>query len=134
MEKIFQKESNIGGKRVFINLTNHPSSAWGTEQIREAENYGEIADFPFHNIPVDISDTELDALVDEYYARIMEQSDPIVMLQGEFVFVYRLANRLKEAGIPVFSACTDRIVSEEVQPDGSIIKTSHFRYGGLREY
>ena len=134
MEKVFQEESNIGGKRVFINLTNHPSSAWGTEQEREAKNYGEIIDIPFPSIPVDINDTELNALVDKYYVHIKKQPYPVVMLQGEFVFVYRLVNRLKEVGIRVFSACTERIVSEDTKPDGSVVKTSRFQYRGLREY
>ena len=132
MEKVF--ENNVGRKSVFINLTNHHSSLWGKEQIQDAEKYGDITDLAFPGIPVDISDPELNALVDEYYKNISEYSEPVVMLQGEFVFVYRLVKRLKEAGIRVFSACTERIVSQEIKPDGSVIKTSSFHYGGLREY
>lgn len=134
MEMIFDDNINIGRKSVFINLTNHPSSTWGREQICDAENYGEITDLTFPYIPLDISNTELNTLVDEYFTCIKAYYNPVVMLQGEFVFVYRLVNRLKAAGIPVYSACTKRIVSEIKQQDGSIIKTSRFNYGGLREY
>ena len=134
MKKVFQEKSNIGGKRVFINLTNHPSSSWGIEQTQDAKKYGDIVDIAFPDIPVDISDPDLKALVEEYLNRVKTYDDPVVMLQGEFVFVYRLVNRLKEAGIRVVSACTERIVSEDTKPDGSVVKTSHFQYRGLREY
>lgn len=63
MEKVFQEKSNIGGKRVFINLTNHPSSLWGIEQTQDAEKYGDVVDIAFPAIPVDISDPDLNDLV-----------------------------------------------------------------------
>lgn len=132
MEKVF--ENNVGRKSVFINLTNHPSSLWGKEQIQDAEKYGDITDLAFPNITVDISDPELNDLIEKYFNLVKTYDDPVVLLQGEFVFVYRLVNRLKGAGIPVLSACTERVAHEEIKEDGSVIKTSGFRYGGLREY
>lgn len=122
------------GKCVFINLSNHPSSEWGSGQTEDARKYGDIVDIPFPKIPADITDPQLNALVEQYFEKVMQYENPAVMLQGEFVFVFRLVTRLKREGIRVFSGSTERKGTEERLADGSIRKESVFEYCGLREY
>ena len=125
---------DFGGKHVFINLSNHPSSQWGDAQRQDALAYGEIIDLAYPQIPITIENDAMDALVSSYYDQIVRYDKPVVMLQGEPVFAYRLTNRLKEAGIKVLASCTERVATEEMMDDGSIRKVSNFCYGGMREY
>lgn len=122
------------GERVFINLSNHPSANWDSMQSGDALKYGRIVDMPFPLITVDITEEKMEALVEQYYDRIMQYKNPVVMLQGEFVFVYRMVARLKDASVRVFCACTERRSVEEKLADGSVRKISYFEYSGLREY
>ena len=84
---------------MFINLSNHPVGSWSKEQIEATKIYGEIIEYPFPQIPVSVSDEEMNRLVSKYFELIMKHDQPVVMLQGEFVFVFRLVTRLKKAGI-----------------------------------
>lgn len=89
---------------------------------------------PFPQIPALLSNEEMDRLVQEYYDRILQYDQPTVMIQGEFVFVFRLVTLLKKAGIKAVAGCTERIAQETVRPDGSKIKISEFRFVCYREY
>ena len=51
-------------------------------------------------------------MVDEYYNSIIAHEDPVVMVPGESVFVFRLVTRLKTAGITAVAACSVRKVTE----------------------
>ena len=134
MYKGIYKQGNNGGKRVFVNLSNHPSDQWGEAQRQDALCYGEIIDLPYPQIPVKIENDAMETLVSDYYDQIVRLDKPVVMLQGEAVFAFRLANRVKEAGIQVLASCTERVSEEERLEDGSIRKVSRFQYGGMREY
>lgn len=118
----------------FVNLSNHPSKGWPEAQILAAETYGEIIDMPFPTIPVNYSSAQLDDLVDQYRRKILTLEHPTVMLQGEFVFTYRLVTALQKDGISCISACTERIAVENANSDGSVSKKSVFRFTGFRPY
>ena len=49
--------------RYFINLSNHPSAAWGADQLAAAAQYGTIVDVPFPNIDPTLSTEEVLRLV-----------------------------------------------------------------------
>lgn len=119
---------------MFINLSNHPSSLWSRQQLAAAEAYGEVVDVPFPLISPYASEEEIDALVADYRERIVAYEKPVVMLQGEFVFTYRLVKRLKEEGVLVLASCTDRKTVEKQEADGSTTKTSVFEFVGFRAY
>ena len=119
---------------MFINLSNHPVGSWSKEQIEATKIYGEIIEYPFPQIPVSISDEEMNRLVSKYFELIMQHDQPVVMLQGEFVFVFRLVTRLKKAGIKVLAACSERVATEVEGANGSRIKTSEFRFACYREF
>ena len=97
---------------MFLNISNHKSENWSVNQINEAEKYGKIIDIPFPAVNPRESDEYMDDLVDEYYQKVMEYEKPTVMVQGEFVFTYRLVNQLKQAGIKVVASCSERRVTE----------------------
>lgn len=119
---------------MFINLSNHPSEMWSEKQKTEAKKYGEICDIAFPGVRPEAKGEEINQLVESYIQKIMKYNQPIVMVQGEFVFTYRLVNKLKERGIKVVSACSERVVSESYEKDGTSRKESIFQFVQFREY
>ena len=119
---------------MFLNISNHKSENWSVNQINEAEKYGKIIDIPFTAVNPRESDEYMDDLVDEYYQKVMEYEKPTVMVQGEFVFTYRLVNQLKQAGIKVVASCSERRVTEEIDENGCTIRRSQFEFVKFREY
>ena len=52
---------------MFINISNHPSSDWGTEQISKAKEYGEIVDVTFPEIDPTWNQFKILELCNEYF-------------------------------------------------------------------
>ena len=119
---------------MLINLSNHPSSLWSKQQLAAAEQYGEVVDIPFPLISPYASEEEIETLVEDYRQRVLAYEKPVVMLQGEFVFTYRLVKQLKKDGILVLASSTDRKTVENQETDGSTTKTSVFEFVGFRAY
>ena len=118
----------------FINLSNHSSDKWGAAQRSAAEVYGNIVDIPFPQIDPKADSYGIDGLVSKYLGIILENEAAAVMLQGEFVFTYRLVRALKERGIKVLSACSERRVVERVDAEGKTQRVSEFEFVQFREY
>lgn len=55
---------------MFINVSNHPSGKWGTDQHRAAAQYGEIVDLPFPAIEPTLDREAVKALAEDYYTHI----------------------------------------------------------------
>lgn len=119
---------------VFINLSNHPSKKWNENQLKEAREYGEIIDMPFPAIDPYCEDDDIDKIVDEYFEKIMKYEKPVVMLQGEYLFTYRLVHKLKDAGIMVLAGCSDRRTIEYVNENGMTARKSEFEFVEFKEY
>ena len=119
---------------MFINLSNHALQNWSTKQKEEAEKYGELIDLPFPNISPYADSVEIDRLVEKYFNKGMGYHNPVVMLQGEFIFTFRLATKLKAAGIKVVAGRSERIVVESVNSEGIPVKKSEFHFAGFMEY
>ncbi len=99
---------------MLLNLSNHPSHKWTPEQQQAArEQYCDITDIPFPNIPPEATEEELGQLVEAYVEKIKGRQPAAVHLMGEMTFTYRLVQRLKEAGIPCVASTTHRIVEEK---------------------
>lgn len=118
----------------FINCTNHPSTGWNRDQMKEAEKYGQVVDYPFPRVLSDQTDEELDRDADEVVKEMLTMSPATVLCQGDFVMTYKLILRLKENNIKVMAAYSDREVVEKLQADGSVMKKTIFRFAGFREY
>ena len=126
---------------MLINFTNHPSDRWTDDQKNCAiELYGAVKDLPFPAVPTGAGATEVigmaDGIIDKILAMKEENSASeafAVMAQGEFTLTYAVVSRLRNLGITVLSAVTERISTEEVV-NGEVRKTAIFRFAGFREY
>ncbi len=118
----------------FINVSNHKSESWSKAQLEKAMEYGSITDIPFPDVDPLWSNEKIDEVVKKYFDIITSYDAPVAMVQGEFIFSFRLITRLKEAGIPVVAACAKRISEEHTAPDGSTVKTAKFVFGTFKEY
>ena len=118
----------------FINLTNHPSAGWSEKQLRAAQAYGTVVDLPFPRVSPAWTDGEIDRVAGEYLDLILRRGNPVVLLQGDFLFTYRLIRLLKKADIRVVTACCERKAAETVCPDGTVRKSSVFEFDSFKEY
>ena len=116
-------------EKVLINFSNHPSEYWCPEQIRQAELYGKIMDVPFPSVDPQANETEIGKIGKEYVQQIMNYHPVAVLCQGEFTLAYFVICHLKENGIPVLAACSERKVIEEGK-----VRQSIFEFVRFREY
>lgn len=121
-------------KKTFVNHTNHPSERWGDEQLAAAKNFGELVDVPFPAINPAATTDEIRALVQSTLEEILSLKPTAVLCQGEFNYTFEMVERLKNFGVKVFAATSERIVREEILPDGSSRTISTFRFVQFREY
>ena len=119
---------------MFLNFSNHPVAQWSKEQLSAAGQYGEIQEMSFPNVPPDWDIGRVCSLADELFEEICALRPDAVLCQGEMTLTYQLVKRLCAAGIPVLSACSDRMTEEEQLPDGSTQKLSQFVFCGFRLY
>jgi hypothetical protein len=118
---------------LFVNFTNHPKDTWSEEQIGAAECYGEIVDVPFPAIsPVSTSE-QIQQEAEDYAERIMQYKPQFVLCQGEFCMAYHVIRILKEKGIHVGAACSERKVTEIATESGTK-KTVFYQFVQYREY
>lgn len=119
---------------MFVNVSNHPSELWLEKQKECAMCYGDIVDVAFPAIHKDYDSNKYDELVELYYERIMGLCPDVVMVQGEFVFTYRLVGRLKASGIRVVSARSERVCQEFKDENNVIHKHSLFEFIDFVDY
>jgi hypothetical protein len=120
---------------MLLNLSNHPSPSWPEAQRRAAiEQYGEVRDFPFPQIPPQADADGVRRLVEDCEARIRKiatgRPDLAVHIMGELTFTHMLVNRLQAVGIPCVASTTERIVTEEANGK----KVSQFNFVRFRNY
>lgn len=98
----------------FVNFSNHPSEKWSKEQMDAALQLGkEIADIPFPAVSPEASEEEIMELAKQLADKILKQYPTAVMCMGEFNLSYQVIKILKEHGIRVVAACTERNMREE---------------------
>jgi len=120
---------------MLLNLSNHPSAAWPEGQRGAAiDQYGEIRDLPFPQIPPEADTDGVRRMVEDYEGRIRqlaaEYPGLTVHLMGELTFTHLLVNRLQEAGIPCVASTSERIVIQEAGGK----KVSQFNFIRFRNY
>ncbi len=99
-------------KKVFVNFTNHPSADWGQKQRKEAEKYGKIIDLPFPVVSALATEAEISEMSEKYIDKITELDPAAVLCQGEFCVAFQVISGLKQKGIVVLAACSERCVKE----------------------
>lgn len=121
---------------MFINLSNHPSYKWNDKQIQTAQQqFGEVKDIPFPNIPPSATTEEVQQMVDRYVQQIQQLVKAThrpfaVHVMGEMTFVYNFVKRLHGLDIPCVASTTERNTIDN--PDGS--KTFKFDFIQFRAY
>ena len=118
---------------LFLNLSNHPSTAWSSEQLRAAEAFGEVTDMTFPTVSPEADVTEVQQMADDYCQQIMQinKMQPIIVhIMGEMTFCFALVARLKAAGIRCVASTTIR--NSDLMPDGK--KVSEFHFCKFRDY
>ena len=112
---------------MLLNLSNHPSAAWSSEQKAE---YKEILDLPFPVVDPAGDGEYIDSLVEDYLQKIEAiENVEAVHVMGEFNFCYKIINELKARGIRCLASCTKRDTVEETG-----VKISKFKFVQFREY
>jgi len=120
--------------RLFINLSNHPSTSWSPEQLAAAQCYGKISDLPFPEVDPDGDERYIQSLVKDYMNMINSQfstlnSQLFVHVMGEMTFTFAMINALQKQGITCVASTTERVAMEE-----NGVKTSEFRFKQFRKY
>ena len=119
--------------KIFLNHTNHPAELWSAEQTSAAKFFGEIVDFPFPNIPPQLSTDEVEEIVKKNLQEILKLSPAVVLCQGEFNYTFAMVTALKKNKIPVFAATSERIVSTVIV-EGISKSISTFQFVRFRDY
>lgn len=117
---------------LFVNLSNHPSEAWGDDQLSAAKKYGSIINIPFPAIDASCDENQMRKLVGEYEKMVLQKSaghTPIVHIMGEMNFTYSLVKRLRQRDIVCVASTTERVAEER---EGQ--KTSTFKFVKFRNY
>ena len=123
---------------MFINISNHASSKWSTQQLANAEAIGgEIADFALPNIPPQATSEEVSrmakAIVADAIGSVPVGETATAMVAGPFGFCRAAVKVLEKAGITCVEACSERSTSEQVLPDGSTRKVVTFQFVQFRK-
>lgn len=121
-------------EKIFINHTNHPSTRWSAEQISAAKVYGEIFDMAFPAISAEATAQEVRELAQANAEKILAFKPAAVLCQGEFNYTFAMVERLKNLGVRVLAATSERVTVEEILTDGSTRQVSTFRFVQFREY
>lgn len=120
-------------EKVFVNLSNHPSSDWTDKQLKAAERYGKVVDVAFPAIPPEADERVISQMADHYVAIVHEMAkDKAVTLHvmGEMTFVFRVVSQLEAMGVTCLASTTERIV--HVTDAGE--KISEFHFVRFRKY
>lgn len=127
-------EAKAEARRVFVNLSNHPSVDWSEEQKKAALAYGGIIDVPFPSVPSSCSDKAMQKLADKAIGAVTKAAYPArevtVHVMGEMTLTYRIVNKLKARGIRCLASTSDRVASDI----GNGEKISQFHFVEFREY
>ncbi len=120
---------------MLINLSNHPSSGWGEQQMAAATAWGEVVDIPFPQIDPEADESVILTLAREFLGLIQEKiakrkGSHAVHLMGEHTFCFAMAQLLHHHGLDCMVSTTHRQVTFEENGD----KTTRFRFVKFRKY
>lgn len=118
---------------MLLNLSNHPSNLWPSDQIKAAtDKYGKIQDLPFPDIDPSWDTDKVVQVAEQYESRILAMVPfPLaVHVMGEFTFTLALVGLLQAKGIHCIASTTERIVTDK--SNGKRVTT--FRFVRFREY
>lgn len=118
---------------MLINLSNHPSAKWSSEQKNAASQFGEIVDLPFPDVDAAGNEKYIDDLASDYVNNVKYKAtnnNIFVHIMGEMTLTFAIVRQLQKIGIPCIASTTQRLVTEN--PDGS--KSVLFQFVRFRHY
>lgn len=142
-------------KKIFVNLSNHPSKRWGEDQKKATFLMADgILDLPFPQVSPEASIEEVQEIAHELLHRIWEitwagqknapvaeedgseygPNKVIVHAMGEMTLVYSVVTLLKSYSITCVASTSKREVQEVIKEDGSTEKKVIFKFIRFRKY
>lgn len=123
----------------FVNLSAHMSANWSPGQLEAALEIGggeirELVFFP--GVPPTATVAQVMDLATELanHACKLGGKNPVVMVQCESTLQHSLVSRLRQRGLRVVAATSQRQVVDIYQSDGSLKKESTFVFVAFRDY
>jgi hypothetical protein len=132
-----QKQISAARTGVFVNFSNHPSEGWDAAQKQAAAalcGTDRIVDVPFPDVSPELGEADIRQLAKDCAAKIAAEQPAAVMCMGEFGLCYQVVSALKKRRIPVVYSCSERESQERISEQGTVEKTSVFRFRGFRSY
>lgn len=121
---------------MLINFSNHPSTEWPELQLKAADKYGRVLDFPFPFVDPMAEPYQIEILAETYEIKLRHvlasenTGLSAIHIMGELNFCFALVSRLQKAGITCLASTNQRLTTDH--SDGS--KTSIFGFVRFREY
>lgn len=121
---------------MFLNLSNHPSAAWGPAQRAAAEALapGPLHDLPFPEVDPSWDTPEVVSFAQTLATQILARNPTAAMVQGEHTLTLALVAALEKEGLPCFAATSRRVSTQTILEDGSTQKVVHFEFVRFRLY
>lgn len=119
---------------VFVNLSSHPSSTWGPEQITEASKFGLVKDIQFPVVDPNATSYSIKSLAARLVSEVQGLAagqEIILHVMGEMSLVHAIVNLAWQKGIRSVCSTTERISIEDPTTG---IKTSQFKFVQFRPY
>jgi len=126
--------------KLFINLSNHPSSGWTPEQMNaalEMVDNAPVIDMQFPLIDPEMNTKEVQKLAKNVFIKICKlineyDADQVILhVMGEMCFTYKIVEFSKQSNsIICVASTTKRVVSE----DANRSKVSKFEFVQFRKY
>jgi hypothetical protein len=117
--------------KIFLNLSNHPSSGWSDTQKNAARELApELVDLDFPWVEPEMSLDELEKNATKIVDAELPGGVSHAMIQGEFTMTTLLVKALQAKGIRCYAATTQRVTDDE----GEGLQRSLFRFVQFRPY
>lgn len=117
-----------------VNFSNNRSELWSEKEKNVAAEWGEIVDMPFPNVDATLSENDVSLLAEIFSKKIIDMKPKAVICQGEFSLTFAVVSRIKAAGIPVYTICSQRTITEYIDESGRKIQRATFEFVKFREY
>ncbi len=119
---------------MLINLSNHSHEKWSREQLAAAAVYGSVSDMEFPNVPASADEAWIAETAGAVCREIISRHPDAVLVQGEMTLTYSIVKTLRDYGITVVCASSERCCETEIAPDGSTVRRSVFKFVQFRNY
>lgn len=114
--QIFPKQpENTLKEKLLINLSNHPSSQWSTEQSEAATVYGPCIDYPFPQVSPEADTTDIRDMAVKVVSDILNRypdKDLTIHLMGEMTLTFQMVSLFSKQRIPCIASTTERLVTQ----------------------